>query len=98
MKLTYFSHISAFYCTKNKLEETVLGILKNYDRRVIPDHEQHEVQKKIIEEIEGLNLQFKRCKPIKASFSKLPMSQDWVLSLSSNICHFRIYVGRELQQ
>lgn len=84
----YFSHISATYSHKNKLEQAIYELLKENDRLIIPEADIIKFQGKITDRIEELNKEFPRCTPVAPYFSRISKNEpDYYLSPQS-ICIF----------
>jgi putative cell wall-binding protein len=61
----YFSYISHSYSLKNKLEKSILALLKEHQRMVIKEEDVENFKKTILQKIEILNQQHLNCTPKK---------------------------------
>lgn len=96
MSKLYVTYISNTYSLKNSLEKQVYELLTKNNRIAITPQNLDSFKKGLLEKIECLNNENKRCKPVKATWfgHKKQYGEnrdDYSLSIPQGICYFYIY-------
>lgn len=101
--IKYLTQMEFVYAPKNRLEEHIIKFLQTEKRQIIPSDKLKYYQERITAELNKINEQYPRCKPIRIDWWSLhnddtpEQFHSWRLSLNHHsICTFAMHAGEEV--